>query len=390
MSASTPALFQPVALGDITLHHRIVMAPLTRFRADNKHAVGPMNLEYYAQRAAAPGTLIITEGTFIAPQAGGTNNIPGIWSDDQIAGWKTIVDAVHAKGSYIYMQLWTVGAGADPSVLQAEGYPYVAAGSVPFDGHGPTPPRPMSIEEMRELVELYATAARNAVHQAGFDGVEVHAANGYLLDQFLHTTTNDRTDAYGGSVDNRVRFPLEVLAAVVAAVGAKKTAIRVSPWSNFQRTPFLQLYDISPHSSCVRCTGERMNDPIPTYAQLFTGIRTAHPDLSYVHIVEPRVDGPVPREGGPVAGESNDFIRAIWGDRRIITTGRYTRESGIAAAERTGCLVGYGRAFLANPDLVRRLQEDLPLNEGDESTFYSPGPAGYIDYPFAPVKTHLA
>ncbi|KAI0064363.1 FMN-linked oxidoreductase [Artomyces pyxidatus] len=361
MSASTPTLFQPITLGELTLGHRVVMAPLTRFRADDQHVMGPMNLQYYEQRAgSAPGTFIISEATVIAPNSGGYKNVPGIWTDDQIAGWKKIVDMVHSKGSFIYLQLWDTGAAGIPSVFREYGFPYVAAGDVLFEGYDERP-RPLTIEEIRGRVELFATAARNAVFKAGFDGVEVHGANGYLVDQFLQTNTNNRTDEYGGSIENRIRFPLEVVDAVVAAVGAKKTAIRLSPWSTFQ--------------------GMRMPDPIPTYSALIARLRDSHPDLSYIHVVEPRVDGSTTRE--PSEGESNDFIREIWGrERRIVAAGGFTRKLGLETAEKTGNLIAYGRYFIANPDLVRRLKEDAPLNVGDRATYYGSGPGGYLDYPF--------
>ncbi|KAI0058162.1 FMN-linked oxidoreductase [Artomyces pyxidatus] len=364
MTASTSKLFQPATIGDLTLGHRVVMAPLTRFRANKDHVMGPMNQEYYEQRAGAPGTLIISEGTFISPQSGGFPNVPGIWNEAQIAGWKKIVDAVHSKGSYIYLQLWDIGAAAKPEVLEAEGnFPYTGAGDLLFDEHD-MPPRPLTVDEIHERVGLYATAARNAVHKAGFDGVEVHSANGYLLDQFLQSNTNNRTDAYGGSVENRIRFPLEVVDAVIAAVGESKTALRLSPWSRFQ--------------------GMRMDDPVPTYSALVTRIRDAHPALAYLHVVEPRIDGVVTRDAEE--GGQNEFLRAIWAPRPFIAAGGFTRASALEAAERTGDLIAFGRSFIANPDLVYRLKEDIPLTVGNRATYYGEGLVGYTDYPFAAVE----
>ncbi|KAI0051176.1 NADH:flavin oxidoreductase/NADH oxidase [Auriscalpium vulgare] len=366
MSASTSALFQPITVGNVTLQQRIVMAPLTRFRAGPGHVLGELSREYYQQRASAPGTLIITEATLIAAQAGGYKLAPGIWTEEQIAGWKRIVDAVHAKGSFIYLQLWALGRGAEKEVLDEEGgHPYTSSGDkllAPFT----EPPRPMTVDEIHEFIGFYVTAARNAVEKAGFDGVEVHMANGYLLDQFLQTNTNNRTDAYGGSIENRLRFPLAVLDAVVAAVGVKKTGMRISPWAKFQ--------DMG------------MDDPVPTYSTLVQRVRDTHPDLSYLHVVEPRIDGIFMREHvADEPAESNDFIRAIWGNRRIISAGGYNRASGIVAAEKTGNLIAYGRAFVANPDLVHRLKEDLPLNPSNRATYFTEGPVGYTDYPFAPA-----
>ncbi|KAI0050224.1 NADH:flavin oxidoreductase/NADH oxidase [Auriscalpium vulgare] len=366
MSASTSALFQPITVGDVALQHRIVMAPLTRFRAGPGHVLGELSREYYEQRASAPGTLLLTEATLIAPQAGGYRDAPGIWSEEQIAGWKKIVDSVHAKGSFIYLQLWALGRGAEKDVSEEEGgYPYTSSGDkllAPFT----EPPRPMTVDEIHQFIGFYVAAARNAVEKAGFDGVEVHMANGYLLDQFLQTNTNNRTDAYGGSIENRLRFPLAVLDAVVAAVGVKKTGLRISPWAKFQ--------DMG------------MDDPVPTYSTLVQRVRDTHPDLSYLHVVEPRIDGIFMRDYvADEPAESNDFIREIWGDRRIISAGGYTRASGIEAAEKTGNLIAYGRAFIANPDLVRRLKEDVPLNFSNRPTYFTKGAVGYTDYPFAPA-----
>ncbi|KAI0066943.1 FMN-linked oxidoreductase [Artomyces pyxidatus] len=375
---ATSKLFQPITIGDLELQHRVVMAPVMRFRANSQHEMGPLNQEYYNQRAGCcSGTFIIAEATMIAPQAGGYKNAPGIWTDRQIASWKEIVDGVHARGSFIFLQLWDLGAAAEPSILLAEeDYPWVGAGKYPYVGAGDLlfpehtePPRPLSVDEIHEHTWLFANAARNAVEQAGFDGVEIHACNGYLLDQFLQTNTNNRTDEYGGSVENRIRFPLEVVDAVVAAVGAKKTAIRISPWSRFQ-------------------AGMCMKNPKPTFSALVERLRDTHPDLAYLHIVEPGVHGTIAHHPRP--GESNQFIREIWGERRLIAAGGFTRKSGMAAAEHTGELIAYGRAFIENPDLVRRFKKDLPLNLGDPSTYYGTGRAGYTDYPFAPAEPRPA
>lgn len=278
---SIPKLFQPIRVGTANLQHRVVMAPMTRFRADAQHVQGPLALEYYKQRTSVPGTLAITEGTIIAAQAGGYKNVPGIWSDEQISGWSKvrrpdprapsasrmsrvpidisilripsplssswqIVDAVHKNGSFIFLQLQALGRTADPDVLQEGGYPLVAPSPIPLppakSKHDTSSslqpslpvPRALTVEEIEEYVQLYLTAARNAVLGAGFDGVEIHAANGYLPDQFLQSNSNQRSDIYGGSVQNRVRFVLEVTEAIVKAVGANRVGIRLNPWSTFQ------------------------------------------------------------------------------------------------------------------------------------------------------------
>ncbi|KAJ7931737.1 hypothetical protein B0H13DRAFT_1957416 [Mycena leptocephala] len=356
---STPKLFQPTLVGDIELSHRVVFAPATRFRADANHAPLPHVAEYYAQRASTSGSLLISEATYIAARAGGYPHAPGIWSEEQIAAWKKITDAVHAKGSYMYLQLWALG------LRDA----YVSASDVPISGQ--EPPRPLSVEEIQEYVSLYATAASNAVHKAGFDGVEIHAANGYLLDQFLHDRSNVRTDAYGGSVENRARFPLEVAEAVVKAVGQKKTAMRISPWGTYNDMHF--------------------DHPKPTYTHLITELRDRYPEFAYLHVVEPRADG-----GETVEhikeGYSNDFIRDIWGDRQLISAGGYTRETALAAAEEKGDLIAFARPYIANPDLPYRLIHGIALAVGNRALYYAPGsvdPKGYTDYPFAAaVEAH--
>ncbi|KAJ7511718.1 hypothetical protein B0H11DRAFT_1952720 [Mycena galericulata] len=345
---SSPKLFQSTRVGDIELGHHVVFAPTTRFRADANHAPLPHVAEYYGQRASTPGSLLISEATFIAPRAGGYKHAPGIWSEEQIAAWRKVTDTVHAKGSYMYLQLWALGRAAEVATLAEDGLPYVSASDVPITGQD-IAPRALSIEEIEEYVQLYATAASNAVHKAGFDGVEIHAANGYLPDQFLHDRSNVRTDMYGGSVENRTRFPLEVADAVVKAVGQKKTAMRISPWTTYNANQ----------------------------------LRDRYPELAYLHVLEPRADG-----GETVdvkAGYSNDFIRDVWGDRRLISAGGYTRETALSAAEGKGDLIAFGRPYVANPDLPYRLLHGIALALGNRA-YYAPGsvdPKGYTDYAFA-------
>ncbi|KAJ7447167.1 hypothetical protein FB451DRAFT_1054572 [Mycena latifolia] len=363
---SSPKLFQPMKVGDVELSHRVVFAPATRYRATSNHAPLPHVAEYYEQRASTPGSLLITEATFIAARAGGYKHGPGIWSDAQIASWKTVTDRVHAKGSYIYLQLWALGRAAEVETLAAEGLPYVSASNVPIkDGSAP---RPLTIEEIQEYVQLYATAASNAVYKAGFDGVEIHAANGYLPDQFLHDRSNLRTDAYGGSAENRTRFTLEIADAVVKAVGQKKTGLRISPWSTFNDMHF--------------------EHPRPTYTHLVTQLRERYPDFAYLHVIEPRADGD---DTADVIKEehSNDFIREIWGARPLISAGGYTRETAVAVAEGKGDLIAFGRPYIANPDLPYRLLHGIALAVGNRALYYAPGsanPKGYTDYPFAPAS----
>ncbi|KAF5378540.1 hypothetical protein D9615_007072 [Tricholomella constricta] len=368
-AANLPKLFQPTKVGPVMLSHRVVFAPLTRLRSTKSTHVPIVSLmkEYYGQRARVSGTLLITEATFIAPQAGGHDNVPGIWSDDQIDAWKEITDTVHAHGSSIFLQLWALGRVADPSILASYNppFPLVGPSSIPVSSQTLTPPRPLTTDEITEYTELFAQAAHNAVHRAGFDGVEIHGANGYIVDQFLQDVSNDRTDQYGGSVEGRSKFALEVVDAVSRAVGPERTGLRLSPWSTFQ--------DMG------------MVDPVPQFTHLVTALRDAHPSLAYLHVVEPRASGPFEREYG--AHESNDFVRAIWQERPYISAGGHTPATAVAAAERDSELVAFGRFYISNPDLPLKLKNNRALTPYDRKTFYTPGERedahiGYTDYPF--------
>ncbi|THH17930.1 hypothetical protein EW146_g2975 [Bondarzewia mesenterica] len=366
-SPSQSKLFQPIQVGGVRLQHRIVLAPLTRLRATLKHEPGPTAVTYYSQRASVPGTLLITEGTTISAKAGGFSpspHTPGIWSDAQIAEWKKVVEAVHAKGSFIFVQLTAMGRAAEPSILALDdpSLPYVGPSDIPIGYRDHEAPRPLTIPEIKEYISDFATAASNAVHRAGFDGVEIHGANGYLVDQFLQSNSNNRTDEYGGSVDNRIRFALEVADALVKSVGAEKVGIRLSPWSTFQ--------DMG------------MPDPIPTFRELVTRLRDAHSDLAFIHVVEPRISGAADRKAE--VGESTDFLREIWGPRPYLAAGGFNREEAIKTADKKGGLIVFGRDFISNPDLPLRLLKGIPLSGYDRATFYiQDGVKGYIDYPFA-------
>jgi len=364
ITSASHKLFKPTRVGDLNLSHRVVFAPLTRFRANHLHVHSELAAVYYDQRASIPGTLLITEATYIAQRAGGYKNVPGIWNDEQIEAWKRVTNAVHARKSYIYLQLWALGRAAEPNVLKEEdpSLPYISASDVQLKGK-PYPPRPLTSEEIKEYVELYAQAARNAVHHAGFDGVEIHGANGYLIDQFTQSVTNHRTDEYGGSIENRSRFALEVTEAVTKAVGEEKTGIRLSPWGRFNDM-------------------RGGTDPKPQFSYLVQQLVKQFPSLAYLHVIEPRTQGGEDRT--PDEGDSNDFLREIWKptERPFISAGGYTREMAIEVAEKTNELIAFGRPYISNPDLPRRLEEDVPLTPPDRSTFYTAGPVGYIDYPF--------
>lgn len=358
-----PSAFDPIKVGRTELSSRLVLAPLTRYRANSSHVHGDLAVEYYTQRASVPGTLLITEATFISPRAGGEDHVPGIYNADQVEAWKRVTDAVHAKGSYIFCQLWALGRTADPKVLEREVGPdsLVSSSNVPMD-EGRETPRELREDEIWNFVGDYAHGARNAI-AAGFDGVEIHAANGYLIDQFTQDTANRRTDSWGGSVPNRSRFALEVAKAVVAAVGADRTGIRFSPFSSFQ--------------------GMKMSDPIPQFSHLITNIKELK--LAYLHVVESRVSGNADIE----STENIDFAVKIWDNTSpVLLAGGFKPDSARSAIEGKykdyQILVVFGRYFLANPDLVFRIQKGLALTHYNRKTFYIPESAeGYTDYPFS-------
>lgn len=369
MSSIQHKLFQPISVGNVELQHRVVMAPLTRFRADDQHVPTDLAVKYYAQRASVPGTLIISEATFIAAKAGGYDQVPGIWSEEQISAWKKVTDAVHAEGSFIYMQLWALGRAADSALLSRDNasFPVISASDIPLTGRD-QPPRPLSIEDIKEYTQLYATAASNAVNKAGFDGVEIHGANGYLPDQFLQDVSNNRTDEYGGSIENRARFVLEVIDAIVQAVGEKAVGIRFSPWGKFQ--------DMG------------MKDPIPTFSHIIAAIRDRYPNFSYIHLVEPRISGPM--DIIPEEGQTNEVFRKLWSPRPYLTAGGYTKDEAVTVAEEQDAIVVFGRMFISNPDLPLRLQKGIALTPYEREAFYTNTAAGYVDWPFADESLRAA
>ncbi|VDB93769.1 unnamed protein product [Peniophora sp. CBMAI 1063] len=360
-SPEIPTLFTHIQVGNMPLQHRIVLAPLTRFRADDDYVPSEFAAEYYAQRASTPGTLLISEATIIAPEAGGAyTNAPGIWDEKHIEAWRKIADAVHAKGSFLFMQLWAHGRTAHPELLKKIGpYDVTAPSAIPLDEKYATP-GPLTVKEIKEFVQLYAQAAKNAV-RAGLDGIEIHGANGYLPDQFLQTNTNQRTDEYGGSIENRIRFTCEVVDAIAAAIGPERTALRFSPWSPFNAM--------------------RMPDPVPTFSALVNHLAKHQPRLAFLHVVEPRIGA-----GDDVKAisenESNGFVRDLWSPRPLVLAGGFTRETALREAERgENVLIAMGRYFTSNPDLPRRWVQEAKLTPYDRSTFYTKGAKGYTDWP---------
>ena len=353
ISTSTSPLFTPLRLGALTLPSRVVLAPMTRVRADADGRVRPMTADYYAQRAT--GGLLITEATQVLPNGKGGPGTPGIHSPEQVAAWRRVTGAVHARGGRIFAQLWHTGRAAHPSFL-GEGDEVVGASPIAIEGEVWTPagrvpyatPRPLSTDEIAQYVEAYARAARNAV-AAGFDGVEVHGANGYLLDQFLRSGSNHRTDAYGGPVENRARFLVEVVRAVADAVGAERTGVRVSPYNSFQ-----SMHD---------------DDPPATFGHVARAL--APLGLAYLHV----------SEGSDEARALTPALKRAFGGP-VVVAGGYDRDKAEAVlAAGTADLVAFGVPYLANPDLPERLRLGVPLNAPDPKTFYGGDERGYLDYP---------
>ncbi|KAF2758250.1 NADH:flavin oxidoreductase/NADH oxidase family protein [Pseudovirgaria hyperparasitica] len=369
---SIDKLFKPIKLGGLNLDHRVIMAPLTRFRADESHTPSPDAKEYYAQRASSPGTLLITEATFISPRCGGYDRIPGIWNYGQRAAWKEITDAVHAKGCYIYCQLWALGRVANEDVLARDGFDVQSASDVPVDETKPTP-KPLTEDDIKLVIQDYVDAAENAMI-AGFDGVELHGANGYLIDQFWQDVTNKRTDTYGGSIENRARFGIEVTKAVIAAVGdSKKVAMRLSPWATGQRM--------------------KMEDPVPQFSHIIQELKKLN--LSYLHLVESRVGYNTTAVDGDyhVLTRENDKFVELWGtEAPIMLAGGFTEEKAAKVVNEVytadNVTIAFGRYYISTPDLPYRIKRGIPLNKYNRETFYSSGPEGYIDYPFS--KEYLA
>lgn len=362
--ASTLKLFQPTRIGDIDIANRIVMAPLTRSRADEAAGDVPgsdINVEYYRQRSAAG--LIISEGTQVSPVGKGYMATPGIYSDAQVEGWQRITRAVHEAGGKIVAQIWHVGrishaeltGGAQPvapSAVQPQAVAYTHKGKIDVPV-----PHALSIDEIAGVVAEFRRGAANAI-RAGFDGVEIHGANGYLIDQFLRDGANQRTDRYGGSPENRCRFALEVVDAVIAEVGAGRVGIRLSPV-----TPFNDLSDSAPQT---------------VFGYLIEALNTR--GIAYIHCIEGATGGP-----RDIPGFDFAWARATFKGAYIANNG-YDRAMAIDAVESGHAdAVALGRAFLANPDLVRRLQINAPLNAPNPTTFYTPGPVGYTDYSTLPA-----
>ncbi|GGC53938.1 alkene reductase [Chelatococcus reniformis] len=360
-----PSLFTPFRIGPYDLAHRIVMAPLTRMRAGPGNVPRPLNAAYYGQRAT-PGGLIIAEASQVAAHGQGAPATPGIHSHEQRDGWKGVVDAVHAKGGVIFLQLWHVGRISHRSHQPGGGLP-IAPSAVRPEGKGMSAdwtaqpfetPRALEGDEIPGIVAAYRTAADNA-KAAGFDGVEIHNANGYLLEQFLQSRTNLRTDAYGGTIENRARLPLEVARAVCDVWGADRVGIRLSPFG------------------VANDSGEA--EPMPLYSYVIGQL--APLGLAYLHLIEPRASGAGQREVNhqnvPPGAET---FRPLW-PGVLMTAGNFTGDAAEAAvAQNHADAIAFGRYFISNPDLPERLRIGAPLTPYHRPTFYGGDVAGYTDY----------
>jgi N-ethylmaleimide reductase len=358
-------LHSPIQVGPFEISHRVVLAPLTRMRAEGGARPGPLMAEYYAQRASKGGFLI-SEATIAAPNGNGYLGAPGLYDDSQIEGWKRVTDAVHAKGGRIFLQLYHAGRQSHsqlqpdggqpvaPSAVLHGGVAYTEAGWIPN-----TPSRALNLPEIAGLVESFRRAALRG-KEAGFDGVELHAANGYLFDQFLQDGSNRRTDIYGGSFENRARFLIEVTEAVISVWGSDRVAVRLGPSGSW---------------------GD-MSDSDPEGLFTFVAEKLDAMNLAYLHLIEPRVLGNVDddsKDPDPIAAQLiRKHYRGV-----IIAAGGFKRDTAEAILQAGDAdLVAFGRDFIANPDLPERLRKGLPLNPYDRPTFFGGTEIGYTDYPF--------
>ncbi len=351
-------LFEPYKLGAITLSNRTVMAPLTRNRAVDGFVPNPLAVEYYGQRASAG--LLITEASQVSQQGQGYQDTPGLYSKEQVAGWRKVTDRVHERGGHIYLQLWHVGrishttlqpnggAPVAPSAVRANGKTFVGGAFADV-----SEPRALALDEIPGIIDSFKRGAANAI-AAGFDGVEIHGANGYLLDQFAKDGTNKRSDAYGGSIENRARLMLEVAKAVADEVGAERTGIRISPV-----TPANDISD---------------SNPQPLFDHIVDGLNALK--LIYIHVIEGATGGP--RDVAPFDYAS---LRKRFSGTYIANNGYDLALANKVLAANEADLIAFGKLFISNPDLVERLKRGGELNTPDKATFYGGGAKGYTDYP---------
>ncbi|KAM3564280.1 hypothetical protein ARSEF4850_001895 [Beauveria asiatica] len=370
---SSSKLWQPLQVGRTKISQRIALAPLTRFRNDDDHVATEIMAQYYAERASVPGTLLVTEATGISPAAEGQANLPGVHSAAQIEAWRKVYDAVHANGGVVFQQIWHQGRAVDPEYVSSRGFKYVSSSAKVMPGRD-VAPEPLTEDEILTIIDDFRKAARNVV-DAGGDGVEIHGAHGYLIDQFTRDSVNERTDKWGGSVENRARFLLEIVKAVSDEIGADRTALRLSPFASFQDAV--------------------SSDTWTQTSYILNQIKAQGHRLAYLSLVEPRGD-PVfffvgSLQVDPFAGGEKSlkyFLRQWDNFSPVIVTGAYDLDGAVPAVDEEyaewDVIVGYGRPFISNPDLVFRVKNKIPFTEYNRQTFYLPKVAtGYIDYPFS-------
>ncbi|KAF4965611.1 hypothetical protein FSARC_6598 [Fusarium sarcochroum] len=371
-------LWKPLKLGNVTLSHRIALAPLTRLRNDDDHLPLDLMTKYYSDRASTPGSLVISEATGVSRTAEAAANAPGISTPEQVEGWKKIYDAVHAKGSFMFQQLWDLGRAGDPSYLKSRGCKYSSSSNLKMEGM-PVAPEALTEEEIWQKIAEFRQAARNVV-AAGGDGVEIHGAHGYLIDQFISESINNRIDKWGGSIENRARFLLEIVKATIEEIGAERTALRLSPFATYQ-----QAYT---------------SDPWEQFGYIIGELKKAGYNLAYISLVEPRgnpaimkmtpyqVDGDAVSPFGD-RKQSLEFILEMWDNQSpVIVGGGYVPDNVYQAVDgsykKWNVVVAFGRWFISNPDLVFRVKNGVPLTSYQRETFYTAkSDVGYNDYPFS-------
>ncbi|EEQ40235.1 NADH:flavin oxidoreductase / NADH oxidase family protein [Clavispora lusitaniae] len=366
-------IFKPTKVGNHELSNKIVYAPTTRMRAIADHTPSDLAYKYYDDRTKYPGSLVITEATLMSPKTGLYDRVPGIYTDEHVAGWKKITDKIHANGSKVSMQLWPLGRVADPVATKKAGYPLVAPSLIyPSEEakkaaeEAGNPIHVLTTEEVEDLVNDFVHAAKKAV-AAGVDYVEVHGAHGYLVDTFFQVSTNKRTDKYGGSIENRARFALEILDRLIEEIGAERVAIRISPWAKFQ--------------GILAEEGEV--NPVAQFGYFLSELENrarAGKRIAYVSIVEPRVSGVIDVAGEDIQGD-NSFVRSVW-KGIVIKAGNYTYDAPefktlLQDVSDGKTLVAFARYFTSNPDLVQRLHDGADLTPYKRELFYAPSNWGY-------------
>lgn len=378
-------IFKPLVVGRNRLEHRIAMAPAMRVRALDDHAPSDLVLEYYDQRSKTPGSLLVTEATILDPRFGGYENIPGIYNENHVRSWKKVNDVIHKNGSFSSCQICAIGRSSKPEYLTKQGMDFVSVSGIYFSEESKASAvqfgkelRSLTEEEIKELInEVFPKAARNAI-EAGFDYVELHGAHGFLLDEFLHPSSNQRTDKYGGNIENRARFLLEVIDKVSVSIGADRVAVRLSPWATFQG---------------IKAEKEKVSSVV-TISYVLSELQRradAGKGLAYISLVEPRIQGEV-TIGENLRHRNNNFARLLW-KGPIMRTGAYVHDDPNLTtlkndAEDPNTFFGFARYYTSNPDLVERMREGLPLQKYERLTFYTNNNWQYGTWPRYGEKLH--